>query len=66
MVAGDNNAHWDVFVRDLMTGVTTLVSTGAQGQGNGDSANAWISADGTKVAFNSFATKPFRRLAGPP
>ncbi|MFN8122930.1 MAG: hypothetical protein U0237_10935 [Thermoleophilia bacterium] len=48
----------DVYRRDLRSGVTTLVSarTGADGRGNGDSRIASISADGTRVAFESAAT----------
>ncbi len=48
----------DVYRRDLRAGVTTLVSarTGADGRGNGDSRIASISADGTRVAFESAAT----------
>ncbi|MCC6831992.1 MAG: PD40 domain-containing protein [Thermoleophilia bacterium] len=48
----------DVYRRDLRSGVTTLVSarTGADGRGNGGSRVATISADGTRVAFESDAT----------
>jgi Tol biopolymer transport system component len=48
----------DVFVRDAVTGTTTLVSraTGAAGAvGDGDSSNPSISADGRYVAFESDA-----------
>ena len=50
---------WDIFVRDLATGSTVLVSraTGAGGSdGNGASLAPAISADGRYVAFQSFAT----------
>ena len=49
---------FDVFVRDLQTQTTTLVSraSGATGaDGNGPSAAPAISADGRFVAFQSFA-----------
>ena len=49
---------WDVFVRDAMSGETTLVSraTGADGPGgNGDSWGPSLSADGRFVAFISEA-----------
>lgn len=48
----------DVYRRDMRLGVTTLVSarTGADGRGNGDSRIASISADGTRIAFESTAT----------
>jgi Tol biopolymer transport system component len=60
LVAGDTNGVADVFVRDLQTGVTTLVhksSTGTQAN-NGMPTFAWpsISADGRFVAFASNAT----------
>ena len=50
---------WDIFVRDLATGRTELVSraTGAAGaDGNAASLSPSISADGRFVAFQSFAT----------
>lgn len=49
----------DIFVRDLKTNRTTLVSR-AQGKrgaaGSGDSSNPSISADGRYVAFESYAS----------
>ena len=49
--------HLDVFVRDLQTGAITRVSTDANGdQGNGDSYDPSISADGRYVAFISYAS----------
>lgn len=57
LVAGDTNGQRDVFVRDTRTGRTTLVSVGAGGvQGNQESAQGSISADGRFVAFNSAAS----------
>ncbi len=57
LVDGDTNAIDDIFVRDLVSGVTTRVSVGAAGaQGDGWSADAAISADGRYVAFSSIAT----------
>lgn len=50
---------WDIFVRDLATGTTELVSraTGVAGSdGNRASLSPAISADGRFVAFQSFAT----------
>jgi Tol biopolymer transport system component len=47
----------DVFVRDLRTGTTTLVSRAAAGgASNGDAFSPTISADGRFVAFGSSAT----------
>jgi Calx-beta domain-containing protein/VCBS repeat protein/WD40 repeat protein len=57
--AGDGDVIGDVFVRDLQSGTTTLVSraTGAAGaKGNGNSSDATISADGRLVAFESGST----------
>ncbi len=57
LIAGDNNQMRDVFVRDLLTGATTLVSgtTNRTGPGNGDSHTPAISADGRRVLFYSTA-----------
>jgi Tol biopolymer transport system component len=48
----------DVFVRDLRTDTTTLVSLNAAGtaSGNGDSGGGSFSPDGSKVTFDSYAT----------
>lgn len=54
---GDTNGHFDVFVRDLDSGVTTLVSVGLLGvPADGPSGYPAISADGNWVAFESLAT----------
>jgi TolB protein len=55
----DGDTTIDVYVRDLQTGTTTLLSraTGASGvKGNGGSFEPAISADGRFVAFESEAT----------
>jgi Tol biopolymer transport system component len=54
----DGDVNQDVFVRDLQTNTTTLVSrTGVDGPvGNAPSSNAAISADGRFVTFESAAT----------
>lgn len=57
LVPGDANAHDDVFVRDLDTGVVTLVSATLDGApGAGDSSVPAISPDGRFVSF--FSTAP--------
>ncbi|MCP5175584.1 MAG: PD40 domain-containing protein [Moraxellaceae bacterium] len=57
LVAGDTNLTGDVFVKDLMTGFTTLVSLTKEGEeGNGLSYNPEISADGKQVVFWSQAS----------
>jgi len=57
LVAGDSNHTADVFVRDMVTGVTERVSVASDGtQANGLSVEPSISADGRYVAFRSFAT----------
>ncbi len=56
LVPGDANRHADVFVRDLMADQTVRVSVGDFGiEGNGDSFDPAISADGRYVAFASHA-----------
>ncbi|HSI80258.1 MAG TPA: hypothetical protein VK919_06355, partial [Solirubrobacterales bacterium] len=55
----DGDALYDIYVRDLRTNTTTLVSraSGAGGaKGNGESENPSISADGRYVAFESEST----------
>ncbi len=54
----DTNGVGDVFVRDLASGVTTLVSQNKDGtnSGNSSSSNPIFSPDGSKIAFLSFAT----------
>jgi len=57
LVANDTNNVRDIFVKDLQTGITTRVSTdadGAQASG-GDSTGAKLSADGRYVVFSSLA-----------
>lgn len=58
LVAAPVSGEGDVFVRDLSTGVTTLVSVSFAGPGGGNGASVApeISADGRFVAFESAAT----------
>ncbi|HZG53856.1 MAG TPA: hypothetical protein VEZ40_17260, partial [Pyrinomonadaceae bacterium] len=58
IVANDTNNATDVFVRNLKTGVTTLVSVNSAGtaSGNGTSSFASFSADGRVIAFASNAS----------
>jgi Tol biopolymer transport system component len=57
LVPNDLNDTSDIFVRDLATGTTTLVSVDSDGvQANGPSFSPSISADGNVVAFRSYAT----------
>jgi Tol biopolymer transport system component len=56
LVAGDDNGHEDIFVHDLATGSTALVSRADDGTpGNNDSTCPSISGDGQRVAFLSSA-----------
>jgi Tol biopolymer transport system component len=56
LVLGDGNGTADVFVRNLATGVTSMVSIHPDGSGlAGPSAQGAISADGRFVAFASQA-----------
>lgn len=61
LVPNDSNNHSDIFVHDIQTGQTTLVSINADGTpGNSDSGgfldDLSISADGRYVAFRSYAS----------
>lgn len=54
-----NGATVDIFVRDMVLGVTTLVSVGLSGNSGNDESdlsNASISSDGRYVVFQSYAT----------
>lgn len=57
LVEGDTNGVVDVFVKDLDTGLVTLISRNELGeQGNAlSSGSPSFSSDGTKVAFESIA-----------
>ncbi len=56
LVAGDNNAARDIFVRDFLTGTTERVSlSGGGAQTNDMSFNPSLSGDGRYVAFVSYA-----------
>jgi Tol biopolymer transport system component len=56
LVAGDANNLQDVFVRDLLTETTSLVSVNAYGMsGNRASYSATISSDGHAILFHSQA-----------
>lgn len=57
LVAGDTNGTTDIFVRDLASGTTELISrTSAGAVGNGISSNVAISPNGRYVAFSSSAS----------
>jgi Tol biopolymer transport system component len=57
LVLGDRNGQRDVFVRDVVRGRTVLASVGVGGvQGDAESRQGSISADGRYVAFNSLAS----------
>jgi Ca2+-binding RTX toxin-like protein len=57
LVANDNNNSFDIFVKNLQTGVVTLVSTDSAGMlANNHSSHASFSADGRYVSFETQAT----------
>lgn len=57
LVAGDTNAQFDIFVKDLDTGAIERVSTSSSGaQANQSSRTPSLSADGRFVAFTSDAS----------
>lgn len=56
LVAGDTNGAGDIFVRDRLAGTTERVSVDGTGvEGNSDSVDSALSADGRIVVFESFA-----------
>ena len=56
-IPGDTELTADVFVKDLSTGELILASADQNGaRGNGGSSSASLSADGTRVAFESQAS----------
>ena len=57
LVAGDNNQHWDVFLRDRAQRTTRRVSRpNVGGEANGRSSSPALNYDGSVVAFVSEAT----------
>jgi len=57
LISGDTNGVSDVFIKDLVTGAITRVSTGfGESQGNNASSDPVFSPDGTKLAFSSLAS----------
>jgi Tol biopolymer transport system component len=57
LVEADSNGSLDVFVHDMRTTVTTLVSRGSNGElADNDSFSPSLSADGRFVAYSSLAT----------
>lgn len=57
LVAGDNNASSDIFLRDMLAQTTTRLSFGMGGaEANSDSEAPVISEDGRYVAFLSWAS----------
>jgi Tol biopolymer transport system component len=57
LVTGDTNDESDIFMKDTITGETTIVSTNSSGEpGNDHSGNPAISSDGRYVVFDTYAT----------
>jgi Tol biopolymer transport system component len=57
LVAGDTNGQTDIFIKDLVSGETTRVSTSSTGEQAGrSSSNPVFSPDGTRLLFSSSAT----------
>ena len=57
LVSGDTNGWADIFIHDLQSSSTTLVSVASEGtQGNGPSQASSLSADGRYVLFSSSAS----------
>src|SRR5574340_1325177 len=57
LVEGDTNETWDVFVRDMRSGVTERISAASDGtEGNAESYLPAITLNGRYVAFTSLAS----------
>ncbi len=58
LIANDTNGAYDIFLRDMQSNTTTLVSADLPGTGEGktDSTSPQVSADGRYVLFFSTAT----------
>jgi Tol biopolymer transport system component len=58
LVPEDTNDHFDVYIRDLQEGTTTLVSQNAEGtnSGDNDSGIPVLSFDGAFALFTTYAT----------
>jgi hypothetical protein len=57
LVPGDTNGTRDIFVRDMLANTTTRVSVDSAGnQANSSSFEPSISADGRRIAFQSWAS----------
>jgi len=58
LVAGDSNSSVDIFRRDMLAGITALVSVNSAGSGpgNDDSYDSKITPDGRFVVFESKAS----------
>lgn len=56
LVAGDANGTWDVFVHDMLLDTVSRASLGVFAEADGASMFPSISADGSRVAFQSEAT----------
>ena len=67
LVSGDTNGATDVFVRDLQTGATTLVSVNAFGTGPGNAASysPVVSSNGQFVLFHSQANDLYAVTGSP-
>lgn len=56
LVTDDRDRRSDVFLRDLRSGRTEIVSIGAGGEANAPSSQADVSADGKRISFFSAAS----------
>lgn len=56
LIVGDTNGTFDIFIKNLATGITSLVSKNAEGvQANESSYSPNITPDGRYVVFQSYA-----------
>jgi hypothetical protein len=57
LLAADPDSIYDIYVKDMTSGAVILASTTSTGtKSNGGSVNPSLSADGSAVAFGTFAT----------
>ncbi|MBG0788411.1 MAG: PD40 domain-containing protein [Anaerolineaceae bacterium] len=56
LTTSDTNEKWDIFIHDMLTGDTSLISVASdETQANQDSRKATLSSDGRYIAFTSDA-----------
>lgn len=65
LVENDTNGKEDVFLLNISTGDTTLISKGMEGQANDRSVGPSISYDGSYISYNSVADNILPEIVSP-